>query len=384
MDKKALKKMKSMYKEHAEQAKEELQYHVMKAQKLCGKWAALYKKEHIDPLLQIIKQLEDYQLAMEKKLRKKAAEGEGAKHDRKRIHGSCCLSTLPGQILPFSGDYGVTQNTLEILNKSKGGISKESAKLPLAVNVLPKKRKRKRRYVPMDFIVDATIKTSPKDVTFVIRDQIISALQMKWGQYTIDIYEIRKDLDWCSQFHPDKDERDAFKLQYAIVSKQIVRLAVAHKLMHYCTRARCKHASEPFMYLTSHGGRLPEIVSCPDEKCSAYWCVNCKKPHHPRVPCDMKERMKEHNKRMQSAYPDGKVRLMACPTCGFLHTKDDACDHVECPLVHSGIPCRTEFCFGCGKPFKGPQGIYAQQGSDKYLDHLIYKEEEGWRCRTCS
>lgn len=316
---------------------------------LNGYWYLRHRTRTLDPLVHSLKEVNKYRDLIRKKIAKKAAEGAGASHDGKRIHGSCCLSTLPGQILPFSGDYGVTQNTLEILKKSKGGISKESAKLPLAVNVLPKKRKRKRRYVPMDFIVDATIKTSPKDVTFVIRDQIISALQMKWGQYTIDIYEIRKDLDWCSQFHPDKDERDAFKLQYAIVSKQIVRLAVAHKLMHYCTRAGCKHASEPFMYQTMHGGRRPEIVSCPEGKCKDIWCVICQKSHHPRVPCDMKKRMKEHNKRMQSAYPDGKVRLMACPTCGFLHIKrKDTCDHVKCDLNHGGGRCNTKFCFHCG------------------------------------
>lgn len=349
MKKAEIRKMKSMYEEHAEKAKKELERHEKKAQNLGGVWAARYEKEQILPLLEFIEEVERYGNAMKKKLLKKAAEGAGASHDAKRPPGACVLSTLPGQILPFSGDYGVTQNTLEILNKSKGEISKESAKLPLAVNVLPKKRKRKRRYVPIEIIVDAIIKTASKDVTFVIRDQIISALQMKWGQYTIDIYEIRKVLDWCSQFHPDKDERDAFKLQYAIVSKQIVRLAVAHKMMHYCTRAGCKHASEPFMYCTMHGGRRPEIVSCPDEKCSAYWCVICRKPHHPHIPCDMKKRREEHNARMRSAYPaDGKIRLMACPKCKCLHTKDDACDHVTCNLVHSGIPCRTKFCFHCG------------------------------------
>ena len=345
MKKRDIKKMMSIYKEHAEEAKKELEEHKEKARKLSGDWAALYEKRYIVPVLKFAKQLKSYKLAMEKKLRKKAAEGAGASHDAKRPDGACLLSTLPEHKLPFAKKWGVTPETFRDFKNSKGGIPKEIAQLEPAINVL-KGNKRKRRFVPSPIIVDAIKKTAFKDVTFVIRDQIIYALQMKWGPYTIDIYKFRNDLDLCSQVHPDKDTRDELKLQFGIVSVQIVRLAVAHKLMHYCTRAGCEHASKPFMYQTRNGGRCREIVSCP--KCNAYWCVLCQKAHHPHVPCDMKKQREEHNARMRSANADGKVRLMACPTCKFLHTKDDACDHVTCNLVHGGTPCNTRFCFHCG------------------------------------
>lgn len=349
MKKAEIRKMKSMYEEHAEEAKKELERHEKKAQNLGGVWAARYEKEQILPLLEFIEEVERYGNAMKKKLLKKAAEGAGASHDAKRPPGACVLSTLPEHALSFGEIWAVTPNTLRDFKNSKSGISGKIAQLGTAVNVLPEKRRRNKRFVPIEIIVDAIIKTASKDVTFVIRDQIISALQMKWGQYTIDICKIRDDLVWCSQFHPDEDARDAFKLQYGIVSKQIIRLAVAHKMMHYCTRAGCKHASEPFMYCTMHGGGRPENLSCPDIKCPAHWCVICRKPHHPHIPCDMKKRREEHNARMRSAYPaDGKIRLMACPKCKCLHTKDDACDHVTCNLVHGGIRCNTKFCFHCG------------------------------------
>lgn len=331
----------------AEEINRELKTSVLS---LNGFWAARHRTMTLNPLLRSLKEVNKYREWIRKKIRDKAAEGANSKHDAKRPPGGCLLSTLPEHVPPFAEKWGVTPNTLRNLKNSKGGIPEEIAQLDVAANVLPGK-KRKKRFVPEEIIVGAIIKAASKDVTFVIRDQIISALQMKWGQYTIDVCKIRDDLDWCSQNHPDKDMRDAFKLQFGIVSKQIIRLAVAHKLMHTCTRAGCKHASDPFMYRTMHGGRQPENISCPDKKCRAYWCVICQKAHHPHVPCDMEKRMEEHNALMRSAYPaDGKIQLMACPTCKCLHTKDDACDHVTCNLVHSGIPCRTKFCFHCGAP----------------------------------
>ena len=145
-------------------------------------------------------------------------------------------------------------------------------------------------------IIAAIMKAKSEDVEFVIQQGEIYALHMKWDKYTIDIYKIINDLDWCSQFHPYKDMRDAFMQQLDIVKKQIIRFAVAHKLMHYCTRAGCKYAAEPFKYITIHRGQRPEMVYCPDKKCRTngahtHWCVICRKrKHHPHVPCDMEKK----------------------------------------------------------------------------------------------
>lgn len=371
----------------AKEKKTKLEGSNARLEKLSGVWAKRHEKREITPLVDSLKSIENNRAKIKDQLKKKREEGAGAKHDAKRLPGTCLLSTLENQKLAFAGKYGVTTKTLQEMKKRKKGIPEELFLLEVAVNILPGK-KRKKRYVAIEMIVAAIMKAKSKNVEFVIQQGEISTLQMEWGDNTIDIYKIRNDLDWCSQFHPDKDMRDAFMQQLDIVKKEIIRLAVAHKLMHYCTRAGCKYASEPFKYITIHRGQRPEMLHCPERKCRTngahtHWCVICRKPHHQQVPCDMEKSRKEHNARMRSAYPEGKEKMTECPTCKFLLIKDEACDHVTCNLVHGGIPCRTEFCFGCGKPFTGEDGIYAQQGSENYLRHLIYTEE-GWRCRTCS
>ena len=114
-------------------------------------------------------------------------------------------------------------------------------------------------------IVAAIMKAKSKNVEFVIQQGEISTLQMEWGDNTIDIYKIRNDLDWCSQFHPDKDMRDAFMQQLDIVKKRssVLQWLPANAYIS----CRCKYASEPFKYITIHRGQRPEMLHYPERKC---------------------------------------------------------------------------------------------------------------------
>lgn len=326
--------------------------------------------------------------------------GRKATHDTKRPPGASLISTLPGHTSGIER-YGITGQTLKHFTSAKKGVSLQLQQLPLVIDITPqyqdttwKKRWKRRHFVEISMIVFAISKAAPEDVFIRAKGDTLLYMSLKLGQYLgygkyqVVLLEVQKVLKWCAANHPLLDSREEAKQHLETFNRGIERVCLAQKVMHNCIRAGCKNADTPFVYETTHWGKQPEMVTCPEQKCRmngarTYWCVKCHVPHHPVEKCDLKKKKDEHNERMRRAYPaDGKIKLVPCPgaLCGCLHIKDDACDHVSCNVEHDGVLCGTEFCFGCGRPFNGPGGIYRMQGSRHYLDHLIHTPS-GWRCR---
>lgn len=308
-------------------------------------------------------------------------------HDNKRIPGSCTLSTNPKHQLPFAEKYGVTFGTLMKFFTQKGAIPEELAILTVAMNILPRK-KRKTRFVPLTIIVDTIIKGNVANSSLLLATNGTIRATLRWGDYKISINKVIDILNWLAIHHPDKLTQEESDMQKKLVNDTLVSFAIAKHLMHRCIKPGCRYNTNPFILALYHNGKRPEHVICPNAKCLSdgartTWCCLCSVDHHPSYPCNMDKKREEHNKLMLSAYPqDGKVKTTPCPSCKFLLIKDEACDHVRCNMVHNGLACQTEFCFGCGRHFNGPNGIYATQGSNSYLDHLIHTTLEGWVCRS--
>ena len=304
-----------------------------------------------------------------------------ANHDTKRPPGFCTLSRKDGHKDPFD-KWGVTVATLIHYLAAKS-VPEHLCDATLAINI---GSPRHPCYVSYLMIVGRVIATPLTEIKVGITLNGEVTYRLKWGRYVIRPHKIYKDLVWCVINHPKEDVRDEIELYQTQLKRRLQEIAVFHKIGHYCVREGCKHASNPFIYNPVDNGK-PEILQCPDAKCRTpegcrtYWCLLCRHPHHPMVPCDDEKSRNEWNAIIRKT-TEGKDNATACPTCKFLTIKDDQCDHVTCNMVHSGLPCRTEFCFGCGRPFRGKGGIYGDTGVTEYLDHLIYNDDKKrWVCR---
>mmetsp|Transcript_1773 Transcript_1773/g.1877 ORF Transcript_1773/g.1877 Transcript_1773/m.1877 type:complete len:536 (-) Transcript_1773:155-1762(-) len=71
-------------------------------------------------------------------------------------------------------------------------------------------------------------------------------------------------------------------------------------------------------------------------KCRYKFCGNCADPPHPGVSCTLQYREKTIAEFLKMGQ-----KLMPCPSCFELYTKDDKCEHVRCER------CKIDFCFSC-------------------------------------
>lgn len=317
---------------------------------------------------------------LDKKIDQEKARSR-ANHDEKRPPGFCTLSRKDGHKDPFD-KWGVTLATLQHYPAAKS-VPEHLCDATLAINI---GSPRHPCYVSYLMIVGRVIATPLTEIKVGITLNGEVTYRLKWGRYVIRPHKIYKDLVWCVINHPKKDVREEIELYQTQLKRRLQEIAVFHRKGHYCVRKECKHASVPFIYNPVDNGK-PEILQCPDAKCRTpegcrtYWCLLCRHPHHPMVPCNDEKSRNEWNAIIRKT-TEGKDRATACPKCLFLTIKDEMCDHVTCNMVHSGLPCRTEFCFGCGRPFRGKGGIYGDTGVTKYIDHLIYDDsQKRWVCR---